>query len=68
MGRHELAVTDFSRAIELDARFALAYLNRGIAHEQRGDASAAAEDYRQALTIDPAARAAQGRLKRLQSQ
>ena len=43
------------------------YLNRGIAHEQRGDTGAAAEDYRQALAIDPTAGAAQRRLKRLQS-
>jgi tetratricopeptide (TPR) repeat protein len=67
-GRYELAIADYSRAIELDVRFALAYLNRGIAHEQRGDASAAAEGYRQALAIDPTGAAAQGRLKRLQSQ
>ena len=62
-----MAIADYTRAIELDANFALAYLNRGIAHEQRGDTSAAAKDYRQSLAIDPAAEAAQGRLKRLQS-
>ncbi len=65
--QYKLAIADYTRAIELDANFALAYLNRGIAHEQRGETSAAARDYRQALAIDPAAHAAQGRLKRLQS-
>jgi tetratricopeptide (TPR) repeat protein len=63
--RYELAVADYSRALELDADFALAYLNRGIARERRGDARAAAEDYRKAFAINPALSATQRRLKRL---
>jgi tetratricopeptide (TPR) repeat protein len=60
--RYELAVADYSRALELDADFALAY---GIARERRGDARAAAEDYRKAFAINPALSATQRRLKRL---
>jgi len=63
--QYKLAIADYTRAIELDANIALAYLNRGIAHERRGNIGAAARDYRQALAIDPAAQAAQWRLKRL---
>ena len=48
--------------------FALAYFNRGLAHEQLGDAAAAADDYRRTLAIDPEATNARKRLERLQSQ
>ena len=56
------------KAVALDASFALAYLNRGLAHEQLGDTVAAADDYRRALAIDPEAANARKRLERLQSQ
>jgi hypothetical protein len=39
-----LTIADYTRAVELDANFA-AYLNRGIAHEQCGDTSAASRDF-----------------------
>jgi tetratricopeptide (TPR) repeat protein len=51
--RYGLAVADYTQAIELDPDFALAHLNRGIARERRGDARAAAEDYRKVLAINP---------------
>ena len=62
------AVADFSRAVELDAGFALAYLNRGLAQEGLGDTGAAAQDYRRTLALDPASSNARKRLERLQSQ
>ena len=62
------AIGDFSRAIELDGSFALAYFNRGLAQERLGDNAAAADDYRRALALDATAVKAQRRLERLQSQ
>jgi tetratricopeptide (TPR) repeat protein len=67
MKRYELAVADYSRAIALDERFALAFLNRGLAHERLGDTAAAAKDYAQALAIDPTNKSAQDSLKRVNS-
>jgi len=66
--RYDLAIADYTRAVELDGEFALAFLNRGLAHERLGDNAAAAKDYGQALAIDPANKAAQKRLERLNSQ
>ena len=51
--RYDLAIADYTRAVELDGEFALAFLNRGLAHERLGDTVAAAKDYGQALAIDP---------------
>jgi len=65
--QYERAIADFSKAIDLDERFALAYFNRGLAREGLGD-TAAAEDYRRVLGIDPADTKARKRLERLQSQ
>ena len=66
--QYERAIGDFSRVIELDGSFALAYFNRGLAQERLGDNAAAATDYRRALALDATAVKAQRRLKRLQSQ
>jgi tetratricopeptide (TPR) repeat protein len=66
--QYERAIGDFSRAIELDGSFALAYYNRGLAQERLGDNAAAAADYRRALALDATTVKAQRRLERLQSQ
>ena len=48
----ECAVDDFTRAIESDHRFALAYVGRGIAHLRKGDTALAIEDLNAAIDID----------------
>jgi Flp pilus assembly protein TadD/uncharacterized protein YcfL len=47
------AVTQFTRAIELDGKQAEFYICRGSALEKLGDAAAARADYEQAIQLDP---------------
>src|SRR5215470_5987858 len=56
------ATGDFSRVIELDGSFALAYFNRGLALERLGDNASAAADYRRAMALDVTQIKAQRRL------
>ena len=42
-----------NQAIHLDAKFAAAYLQRGILHSDQGDFSRAVSDYQQAIQADP---------------
>jgi tetratricopeptide (TPR) repeat protein len=48
----ELAITDYTSAIELDARYAKAYNNRGNAYATLGDLEQAVADYDRALELD----------------
>jgi tetratricopeptide (TPR) repeat protein len=48
----ELAVADYSSAIELDAQYAKAYNNRGNAYATLGDPEQALADYDRALELD----------------
>jgi tetratricopeptide (TPR) repeat protein len=48
----ELAVADYSAAIELDAQYAKAYNNRGNAYATLGDLEQALADYDRALELD----------------
>jgi tetratricopeptide (TPR) repeat protein len=48
----ELAVADYTSAIELDARYAKAYNNRGNAYATLGDLEQALADYNRALELD----------------
>jgi lipoprotein NlpI len=47
------ASADFSRAIELDPKYAMAYNNRGIAKEKKGDLDGAIADYSRAIELNP---------------
>ena len=47
-----LAVADFSKAIELNPLYAEAYVNRGLVYAKLGKHSLALHDYDRALTID----------------
>ena len=49
----EQAIADFSRAISLDPKLALAYENRGLAFLLQGKAAEATEDFVRCLTTDP---------------
>lgn len=52
-GQYEKAVEDYSRAIELDARFDKAYNNRGNAFWHLGKHDASLRDYRKAIELNP---------------
>lgn len=56
-GRHKDAERDYDEAIKRNPDFYEFYLGRGGARERRGDAEAAAADYRKANTLLPTARA-----------
>ncbi len=51
--RFKDAITDFTIAIRINPRDACAYLHRGVAYEDSGDAHRALADYSQALHLQP---------------
>src|SRR5262249_16167020 len=50
--RHEEAIVHLARALEIDPRFALAHMNRGIAEQALGEDDAAFASLRRALALD----------------
>ncbi|MDH3582561.1 MAG: tetratricopeptide repeat protein, partial [Hyphomicrobiales bacterium] len=59
-GKLDLAIADYSRAIEIDPDYAAAYKNRGIVYQHRGIADRrsrqldlAIADYKKVIEIDP---------------
>jgi Flp pilus assembly protein TadD len=52
--RYTSAVADFSAAVKLAPKFAKAFFNRGIAHENLGNAAQAAADRKTAVMLEPA--------------
>ena len=50
---YDRAISDFTRAIELEPRNPFAYKNRGVARNLRGDVEGAIEDYTQAIDLNP---------------
>jgi tetratricopeptide (TPR) repeat protein len=52
-GLYDQAVSDFTRAIEINPEHAEAYSNRGVAYVKKGDYDRAISDYNKALEIDP---------------
>ena len=63
--RTKEALNVLARAEVIDPSIAQIYLNRGGIFEIRGDPSAAAREYRHALSVDPANRTAREALRRL---
>jgi Flp pilus assembly protein TadD len=53
MGRLDEAVSDYSRALELDARNANAYHNRGSTLDKLGRLHDAISDFSRAIELDP---------------
>jgi tetratricopeptide (TPR) repeat protein len=47
------AIADYTKAIELDPKYAAAYNNRGFALYDQGDLAAAIKDYTKAIELDP---------------
>lgn len=53
LGRRDEALADYTRAIRLDPRQAVAYAWRGVIHDEMRDWPAAMDDYSNALRLDP---------------
>lgn len=47
------AIADYTKAIEIDPRYARAYDNRGSARAKKGDPDGAIADYSKAIELDP---------------
>ena len=49
----DAAIAEYTKAIGLDPKYALAYINRGAAYTEQGQHDKAILDYTKAITIDP---------------
>jgi len=52
-GDYDRAIEDYSKAIELDPKYAAAYNARGLAYVNKGDYDRAIEDYNKAVELEP---------------
>ena len=52
-GKYDLAIADFTKAIELNPRLALAYLNRGLAYASKGQFDLAITDFTKVIELNP---------------
>ena len=52
-GRHQEAIGAFTSAIELDRKYAMAYVGRGVAYGTLGDHRQAIRDYDRAIELNP---------------
>lgn len=52
LGQYEDAIVSFTRALQLDGRYAGAYYNRGLAHYGNADLDSAIADYSMAIELD----------------
>lgn len=53
LGDYTQAISDYSRAIELEPNNSFAFYNRGITRERRGDLAGAVADFSVAIQLDP---------------
>jgi tetratricopeptide (TPR) repeat protein len=52
-GDYDRAIAEYTKAIEIDPRFAVAYYNRGLAWGKKGDYDRAIAEYTKAIELDP---------------
>ena len=52
-GERNRSITEFTRAIELDPKLAIAYLDRGLVRLGLGQEAEARKDFAEALRLDP---------------
>src|SRR5690606_14690684 len=52
-GMYEEAIAEFTKAIEINPKYALAYINRGAAYSRKGQHDQAIVDYTRAIEINP---------------
>jgi hypothetical protein len=62
----DLAIQDYSQAIGLDPKYAMAFNNRGASFESKGDLKSALADYRAAGTLAPEIQMIGQSIKRLE--
>ena len=43
----------YTKSIEIDPQYALAYYNRGVIHHEKGEYEKAVEDYTDTIRINP---------------
>ena len=55
MGRTEEAIADYTKALEFDATYAEAYINRGAAYGKSGKTELALADFNKGIELDPKA-------------
>jgi cytochrome c len=67
MGDTDRAIEDYTRAIQINPIYALAYLNRAYAHEAKAAKAEAIEDFINALMLDKSLVGAAEGLKRLKA-
>jgi tetratricopeptide (TPR) repeat protein len=65
IGKRDLALEAYSKAVELNPKYARAWKNRGDIYAAQGNKERAAVEYRKALALDPSYKFAQEALKRL---
>ena len=53
IGQYDKAISDYTKAIETDPKFAVAYYSRGMAYRQKGQYDQAISDYTKAIETDP---------------
>lgn len=53
-GEYDKAIADYTKAIEIDPRYAFAYNNRGLAWGKKGEYDKAIADYTKAKEVNPA--------------
>ena len=52
-GQYDRAISDYTKAIEIDPKYASIYYNRGIAYDNKGQYDQAISDHTKAIEIDP---------------
>ena len=52
-GEFDEAIQEFTKAIELDPEYALAYNNRGVAYDEKGEYDKAIADCNKAIELNP---------------
>jgi tetratricopeptide (TPR) repeat protein len=52
-GRYDIAIENFSQAINLDPQLDSAYFNRGLAYHSKGDSDRAVEDIKKSQALNP---------------
>jgi tetratricopeptide (TPR) repeat protein len=52
-GKPDLALSDYNKALNINPRYAEAYLNRGILYAGQGKLDLALSDFNQAININP---------------
>jgi tetratricopeptide (TPR) repeat protein len=52
-GEYDRAILEYTKAIEIDHGYTLAYFNRGVTYDDKGEFNRAILDYTKAIEIDP---------------